>query len=101
MEGVTVIVKADRKTKDQRLSIRVSMHEKTTLERASQTLRMTTSEFVVRQAVESAEEILAERTRFTLPPERWEEFTARLDVPPRPIPALSRLMGEPSPFDEP
>jgi len=50
--------------------------------------------------VASAEEILAERTRFVLPEEQWEAFVARLDEPPREIPALARALGRPSPFDE-
>jgi len=91
---------AGKPCKDQRLSVRVSKSEKATLERASRSVRMTTSEFVIREALSSAEEILAERTRFTLPPEQWEAFTARLDQPPRAIPALSRLLNEPTPFDE-
>ena len=61
---------------------------------------MTTSEFVLREAMASAEGILADRTRFVLPAERWEAFSARLDRPPRSIPALAALVTEPTPFDE-
>lgn len=91
---------ASRSCKDERLSVRVSAIEKMTLERASRAVRMTTSEFVVREAMASAEEILAERTLFVLPPEQWEAFSARLDQPSRAIPAISKLMREPAPFDE-
>jgi len=93
-------VQTKKACKDQRLSVRVSAVDKTTLERASRVLRMTTSEFVVREAISSAEEILGEGTRFLLPPAQWEAFTAKLDEPPRAIPAISRLMNEPTPFDE-
>ena len=58
---------AKRTYKDQRLSLRVSTVEKATLEAASQSISMTTSEFVLREAMSSAEEILADRTRFVLP----------------------------------
>ena len=92
--------RAARMCKDQRLSVRVSIAEKETLERASRSVRMTTSEFVVREAMASAEEVLAERTRFMLPHEQWVAFTERLDQPPRSIPALVRLMSETNPFHE-
>jgi uncharacterized protein (DUF1778 family) len=93
-------IPTERTRKDERLGIRVSAAQKATLERASRSMRMSTSEFVVREAVASAEEILAERTRFVLPQEQWEAFVARLDEPPREIPALVRALGRPSPFDE-
>jgi uncharacterized protein (DUF1778 family) len=92
--------RAKRIYKDQRLSLRVSTVEKATLEAASQSISMTTSEFVLREAMSSAEEILADRTRFVLPAEQWEAFSARLDRPPRSIPALAALLTEPTPFDE-
>lgn len=86
-------------SKDSRLSIRVSRREKETLERASRVANMSTSGFVVREAVSSAELVLAETTRFELPPEQWLAFVARLDEAPRDLPALSRLLREPSLFD--
>ena len=93
-------IPTERTRKDERLGIRVSAAEKAILERASRSMRMSTSEFVVREAVASAEEILAERTRFVLPQEQWEAFAARLDDPPQAIPALVRALSRPSPFDE-
>jgi uncharacterized protein (DUF1778 family) len=91
---------ARKARKNERLSLRVSMVEKTTLESASQSVSMTTSEFVIRQAMAAAEEILADRTRFLLSADQWEAFSARLDQPPRAIPAIKKLMAEPAPFDE-
>ena len=87
-------------SKDSRLSIRVSRHEKETLERASHLANLSTSGFMVREAVSSAEMVLAEKTRFELPPEQWRAFAARLDEAPRELPAFSRLLREPSLFDE-
>jgi len=91
---------ARKACKNERLSLRVSMVEKTTLESASQSVSMTTSEFVIRHAMASAEEILADRTRFLLSAEQWEAFSSRLDQPPRALPAITKLMTEPAPFDE-
>jgi uncharacterized protein (DUF1778 family) len=91
---------AKRTYKDQRLSLRVSMDDKATLEAASQSLNMTTSEFILREAISSAEEILTDRNRFLLPADQWEAFSARLDRAPRSIPAIASLLTEPSPFGE-
>jgi uncharacterized protein (DUF1778 family) len=84
--------------KDERLNLRISADEKATLERASRSLRMTTSEFVLREAMAAADVILAERNRFVLSDEQWTAFTQRLDEPPRAIPALAELLDKPSPF---
>lgn len=91
---------ARKACKNERLSLRLSTIEKATLESASQSVSMTTSEFVIGQAMASAEEILADRTRFLLSADQWETFSARLDQPPRAIPAIAKLMTEPAPFDE-
>lgn len=37
--------------------------------------------------------------RFVLPPERWQAFCDALDAPPREIPALRKLLSEPSILD--
>jgi uncharacterized protein (DUF1778 family) len=86
--------------KDRRLNLRVTSYEKDVLERAAEAERITTSQFVVGEAVTSAEQILADRTRFELPPAEWKAFAERLDEPPRELPAIKELAGEPSPFDE-
>ena len=65
-----------------------------------QRLTLSTSGFVVREAVSSAGRMLGEKTRFELPPEQWQEFAARLDQEPRELPVIGRLLREPSLFDE-
>jgi uncharacterized protein (DUF1778 family) len=89
-----------RSLKDQRLNLRVSEMEKATLEAASAFINMSTSEFVIRQAMASAEVILADRTRFVLPVDQWEEFGRRVDQPPRTIPAIAKLMTESALLDD-
>lgn len=84
--------------KDERLNLRISADEKATLERASRTLRMSTSEFIIREAMAAADVILAERNRFVLSAEEWAAFARRLDEPPRNIPALAELRDRPALF---
>jgi predicted DNA-binding antitoxin AbrB/MazE fold protein len=40
-----------------------------------------------------------EQTHFVLSPERWEAFCALLDRPPKDLPALKKLLTEPSVLD--
>lgn len=87
--------------KDQRLNIRASGSEKEILERAARATRMGISQFMLRAALTSAEEVLADQTRFTLPEKEWNEFVALLDRPARDLPALREAAARPSPFREP
>ena len=84
--------------KDDRLYLRVSSDEKLIVEEAATELGLTTSAFIVREALAAAEEVLADRTRFELSPSQWDAFVARLDEPVRDLPEIRRLLSEPSPF---
>lgn len=86
--------------KADRVYIRASAEEKEKLARAAQALRTSRSQFVLHQALDAADRILAEQTRFVLPAEEWQAFCDRLDAPTRELPKLSALAHEPSPFDE-
>ena len=59
------------------------------------------SEFVLESALVSAEETLADRTRFGLDAEHWQRFMEALDASPREHPQLTRLLQEPSVFERP
>ncbi|MRR12466.1 DUF1778 domain-containing protein [bacterium] len=85
--------------KNERLYVRVSSMEKAMFEEAARAENTTTSAFIVREALASAEEVLADRTRFELPADKWEEFVAILDEPARDLPGLRRLLGESAPDD--
>lgn len=83
-----------------RFSIRTTSREKALVEQAAEVTRMNTSQFVLQAAVRSAEEVLADQTRFVLSPEKWEAFVEALDRPAREIPALKRAVAKPSPFSD-
>jgi len=86
--------------KDQRLNIRASAEVKSLVEEAARATHMTASAFVLQAAVRSAQDVLADQTRFALPPEQWAEFTALLGRPAREIPALRKAASRRSPFRE-
>jgi uncharacterized protein (DUF1778 family) len=86
--------------KDERLNIRVSRAEKAVVEQAASLRHMAVSQFMLQAALQSAEEVLADQSRFIVPEDRWMQFSALLDRPARVIPALAEAASEPSPFPE-
>jgi uncharacterized protein (DUF1778 family) len=95
---MTMAVEQNPTTKNQRLNIRTSEAEKTVLEQAANATHMSVSQFTLQAALRSAEEVLADQTRFVLPADKWAEFTALLDRPARVLPALKEAASKPSPF---
>ena len=86
--------------KDQRLNIRASAEVKSLVEEAARATHMTASAFVLQAALRSAQDVLADQTRFVLAPDQWSAFTAVLNRPAREIDALQRAASKPSPFSE-
>lgn len=84
--------------KETRLSIRASDTQKAVLRQAARVRRMKTSHFVLQASLDAAQSILVDQTEFQLSPEQWDEFCARLDAPPKEIPALTQLFSEPDPY---
>jgi uncharacterized protein (DUF1778 family) len=89
-----------RVTKEARLNLRVSLHEKELIEKAAEIKRSTASKFILHNAYEAACEVLSAQTNFLLPDKQWKEFCQALDTPTRTIPALKKLLTEPGVFDE-
>lgn len=73
---------------------------KASLVRAAGLQKLKLTEFMVRCSQEAAESALAERSRFILTPEKWRTFNAALDAPPNEVPALRKLLTEPSVFEQ-
>jgi uncharacterized protein (DUF1778 family) len=86
--------------KAEKLDLRLSAEAKETIQAAAQAAHRSVSDFVLESALERASETLTNRTRFGLNADRWQEFLAALDAPPRDLPRLERLFREPGPFDD-
>jgi uncharacterized protein (DUF1778 family) len=93
------VVKTSTRQKSARFSIRVSARQKEVIAAAAQLNQTTISEFVLEQAYQAARQIVADQTQFVLPKKQWKAFCAALDAPPKSIPALRKLLTEPSVFD--
>jgi uncharacterized protein (DUF1778 family) len=90
----------ETKRKDDRLELRLEPSRRRLLDRAAEAAGMTTSAFVLNHATEAANQVLADRTKFVLPAERWDEFARLLDRDERPQPELAAFLARPSVFDE-
>jgi uncharacterized protein (DUF1778 family) len=83
-------------TKSERIALRVSESQRDLLYEASRASASTLSDFVLGAATRAAADVLADRTTFVLPPERWNAFMEILDRPARSLPRLAALMAETS-----
>lgn len=77
-----------------RFSIRATAKQKDLIARAARAANKTISEFVLEHAVEAAEAFEADNANFIVSREKYEQFLAALDEPPKSIPALRRLFSE-------
>jgi uncharacterized protein (DUF1778 family) len=91
----TVSVKATK------VQLRLRPAQKDLLARAALLRHTSLSNFMLEHACEAAQQVLAEQTDIVLTPAEWRAFQTALDAPPRPVPALKKLLTEPSVFDAP
>ncbi len=82
--------------KTRRIEIRVTEEEHTLEEAAASALGISLSEFYRRAARESAEEVLAERSRIVLKGAEAERFLDALEHPERFEVGMARLAARPS-----
>lgn len=85
-----------RPAKAERIALRASQEQRELIGRASEVTSTTVSDFVLRASIARAEEVLADRREFRLPPDRWNAFVEMLDRPPAEKPRLRRLLTKPS-----
>ena len=85
--------------KEDRLELRLRPSERALLDEAARASSMSTSTFVLSHATAAAQNVLADRTVFVLPPERWEAFLELLDRPEQPVDGLAKFLAGPSVLD--
>lgn len=83
----------------EKLDLRLTPQAKQRLFAAAEAQQRSVSEFVLQSALERADEALADRRLFSVPPEKWEAFMAALDAPPRDVPRLRKLLSQKTPFE--
>jgi uncharacterized protein (DUF1778 family) len=96
---VTIARSTPRKA--DRLELRLEPANRRLLDEAAAASSMSVSAFVLTHATDAAREVLADRTTFALPDDRWDAFTTGLDREERPMPELAAFLARPSVLDEP
>ena len=86
--------------KDDRLELRLEPANRRLLDEAAAATSVSVSAFVLTHATEAAREVLADRTSFVLPDDRWDAFIDLLDRDARPMPGLAAFLARPSVLDE-
>ncbi len=92
--------KVESPLRDTKVQLRMMPLQKEVISRAANLKQTTLTNFMVENSFIAAQQILADQVHFYLSSEKWEEFCAALDAPPKDIPALRKLLTEPSVFDD-
>ena len=80
------------------INLRASRKQKVLIDRASETLGRSRSDFMLEAACREAETVLLDRRYFSLTAEAFKRFTAMLDKPPASNPKLRRLLRTKAPW---
>ena len=85
--------------KEDRLELRLEADRRQLLDKAAAASGMSTSAFVLSHATEAAQQVLADRTTFVLPADRWDAFVQLLDRDAQPVDGLAALLAGPAVHD--
>ncbi len=77
--------------KDTRIDLRIENSQKDFLVYAANLKNMKLSAFVLNCAIKEAEDMLANKSQFTLPEAQWKAFSTALDRPARANAKLKKL----------
>lgn len=83
-----------------RLELRLEPAKRRLLDEAAAASSMSTSAFVLTHATTAAQQVLADRTTFSLPADRWDAFVERLEQDERPMPGLAAFLARPTILDQ-
>lgn len=85
--------------RDRAINLRVSRGQRDLIDRASRTLGVSRTEFMLETACRRAEDILLDAVWFRLEPDAFDRFVDLLESPPEPSPELSRLLNRAAPWE--
>jgi uncharacterized protein (DUF1778 family) len=80
----------------EKLDLRLTPQAKRRVMAAAEAENRSVSDFVLKSTLDRADESLGDKRVWKLSGKKWAEFQALLDAPPRDVPALRKLLAEPS-----
>lgn len=85
--------------RSEKLDLRLTHEDKRKLIAAAELAHRSVSDFVLRSALDRADDTLPDRRYFGLNAEQWTAFMEALDAPPRELPRVMWLFSLPSVFE--
>lgn len=90
----------DKQLKTEKFDIRMSEEEQALIKQAANLERTTPSSFIRQSAIEAAESIVHDQTRFVLTDKQWNVLMAIFDEPARVLPNLRDSFLQSDDWDE-
>lgn len=81
------------------INLRASVAQRALIDQAAQVQGKSRTDFMLDAAREKAQQVLLDRTVFTLDAEHYQRFAALLDAPIKSSKALTRLLGKTAPWE--
>jgi len=85
--------------KRESLNIRIKPEVRDLIDRAAKSRGKNRTDFILESARVAAEDTLLDQVIMTVSPQAFEEFQARLDMPPNPNERLRKTMLTPAPWE--
>ena len=85
--------------KRETLNIRIKPEVRELIDRAAKSRGKNRTDFILDSARAAAEDTLLDQVIMTVSPQAFEQFQARLDMPPKPNDRLLKTMRTPAPWE--
>lgn len=86
--------------RDAAINLRALPEQRDLIDHAASLLGKNRSDFMLEAACDKARAVVLDQVFFQLEDDRFRQFTALLDAPPRPNPGIERLMAVTAPWDD-
>lgn len=91
---------ASADTKRETLNIRIKPEVRSLIDRAAKFRGKNRTDFILESARLAAEDALLDQVMMAVSPQAYDQFLARLDMPPNPNDRLRKTMQTPAPWDK-
>lgn len=82
------------------INLRARPEQRDLIDQAASLLGKSRSDFMLETSCARAQEVVLDQVFFTLSEEKFAEFMAILDAPPKPNPGLKRLLAVKAPWEK-
>ncbi|MDA8383642.1 MAG: DUF1778 domain-containing protein [Betaproteobacteria bacterium] len=86
--------------RDAAINLRALPEQRDLIDHAASLLGKNRSDFMLEAACERAQAVVLDQIHFTLDADKFQQFLALLDAPPKPNPGLERLFALKAPWDK-